>query len=260
MGNRLFKFSNNIGAEWFYTDGREKVFDGDTYTAQAIKFLERERSMVDSAFRIELPLDLQPTPKYVNANGFPVLTIDIMDLSGTIEISGKVKNVRFRPDVRKGIAEFEATGDAGLDIGDMPYQDYGPGCNYEVGEDARECTVDLDLLAVTVAVGDVTYDADARTITGGAGNIGSEDDKFWSWGSVFCTGTGEVMWTFNHVGDVVELLAPFDNTPTGNFVFKPGCDGTLDTCKDKFDNVPEFAGSTLTPHKNPALEGLGEFA
>lgn len=55
-----------------------------------------------------------------------------------------------------------------------------------------------------------------------------------------------------HSGDTVIISRPLPGLEEGEKVFLyPGCDRTLDTCKDKFDNKLNFLGFPWFPGSNP---------
>lgn len=55
----------------------------------------------------------------------------------------------------------------------------------------------------------------------------------------------------DHTGDALTLLTPA-TIPVGTSVAAyPGCDHTLATCRDKFDNAPNYGGQPNIPEKNP---------
>ena len=58
----------------------------------------------------------------------------------------------------------------------------------------------------------------------------------------------------NHVGSVVTLIYKMKGLEDNDSVDAyPGCDGRIETCKDKFDNLINFLGFPFIPEENPAL-------
>ena len=63
----------------------------------------------------------------------------------------------------------------------------------------------------------------------------------------------------NHTGQTIRLQVPFDQDPDNQELWiYPGCDGSPDTCKNKFNNFSHFNGFPFIPTQNPTLWGLGE--
>ena len=62
----------------------------------------------------------------------------------------------------------------------------------------------------------------------------------------------------NHVGDIITLHVPFDSRVAVDSIldFYPGCDGSPDTCKTKFNNYNKFLGMPLIPSSNPVVWGM----
>lgn len=82
------------------------------------------------------------------------------------------------------------------------------------------------------------------------------DDGYFTAGRVIY-GSDE-RWILGHTGDTITLQVPFDSrVQTGTVVgVLPGCDGSPDTCKDKFDNFDNYLGCPYIPSDNPCLYGF----
>lgn len=76
-------------------------------------------------------------------------------------------------------------------------------------------------------------------------------------GGVAEAGTDMRMIT-DHVGSDLTLQVPFDSRVGvgDSMTIYPGCDGSPDTCRDKFDNFGNFLGMPYIPSKNPVIWGL----
>jgi uncharacterized phage protein (TIGR02218 family) len=60
-----------------------------------------------------------------------------------------------------------------------------------------------------------------------------------------------------HKGDTVTLLLPFDNLAVGSELWlHTGCDRTIKTCQEKFNNHINFGGFPYIPTKNPFATGI----
>jgi len=110
-----------------------------------------------------------------------------------------------------------------------------------------ECTLDGDDWKITPTV---TVSADGLTLTAAA--FGAEADGWWCLGSVEVGNYKRMV--VAHVGNDVTLDAVIPGLVTGNAVTAyPGCDGDVTTCRDKYDNVPNFGGAPYIPIDNPTL-------
>lgn len=65
-------------------------------------------------------------------------------------------------------------------------------------------------------------------------------------------------WVLDHTGNTITLQIPFDSRLTSGKIVTalPGCDGSPDTCKDKFNNFEHFMGFPYIPSHNPVLYGF----
>ena len=132
----------------------------------------------------------------------------------------------------------------------VPWQVIQGGCIralYEFG-----CGVSRELFA-TAATG---YSLTGSTITSIA--FGAHPDGWYSNGYVEVPSTGERRFIIGHVGNIIEMDYPlFSLTPGEPINAYAGCDRTLDTCKAKFDNVPNRLGFDWIPRENPYDISLG---
>lgn len=60
-----------------------------------------------------------------------------------------------------------------------------------------------------------------------------------------------------HVGETATLRSPFPVLVVGQALDAyPGCDRLKATCRDKYNNLPNFSGFPEVPQKNPFTEGM----
>jgi uncharacterized phage protein (TIGR02218 family) len=121
-------------------------------------------------------------------------------------------------------------------------------CNHEVFD--GQCGISAINYAVSASV---------NAISGAVytcPEAGYQTDDYYT-GGVAEAGTDMRMIT-DHTGSNLTLQVPFD-TRVGvgdSITIYPGCDGSPDTCRDKFDNFPNFLGMPYIPSKNPVIWGL----
>ena len=96
----------------------------------------------------------------------------------------------------------------------------------------------------------VTVDATGLILT--SVDFGSQEDGYFIYGRIDFGGTYRTI--VNHVGNDVTLFYKFTDLESENSVDAyPGCNGTRETCRDKFDNIVHNLGFTDIPQENPAL-------
>lgn len=124
---------------------------------------------------------------------------------------------------------------------------YTPDCSADLGD--SRCTKDISGLAesgtVTATGGNRYFTDSART----------EADNYWKCGVVTWTSganSGRKMEVSSFASGVFTLfLALPDNIEIGDtFTVTPGCDKTLATCRDVFNNVANFRGFPHLPGEN----------
>jgi uncharacterized phage protein (TIGR02218 family) len=79
-------------------------------------------------------------------------------------------------------------------------------------------------------------------------SVGGNPDDWFRGGSITRNLDAESNLIVSQVGAVLELSAPFRDLQQGNSVtLHAGCNHTIETCRDKFDNVDNFVGDHLIP-------------
>lgn len=122
-------------------------------------------------------------------------------------------------------------------VGDV----YSRGCRWRLLGDA-DCTVNLTPLTQSSTVGVVV--TSRRRFTSGA----TAADGYFELGSLTFTsglnsGLSFEVGTSLATGEIELLLpTPFDIVAGDGFSVSPGCDRTIGTCKDKFNNLANFGG------------------
>ncbi len=69
---------------------------------------------------------------------------------------------------------------------------------------------------------------------------------------------GEMRMITNHTGNSIRIHFPFSTLPKvgDKVILYPGCDRTVNTCKNKFNNFNNFTGFPYIPSKNPTIWGV----
>lgn len=129
-----------------------------------------------------------------------------------------------------------------------------PGCRARLGDD--RCGVDVPALTVTGTITNVS----GRRILGDTSR--AEATNYWRGGKITmtsgdCDGLAMEVKSFAvETGVGVLRLAlpfPFDVAVGDGYSLEPGCDYTIETCNDTFDNVLNFRGEPHIPGMRKAL-------
>lgn len=105
----------------------------------------------------------------------------------------------------------------------------------------------------------LTYDFETvvTNVSGGTvtlASIGIAPDDWFRAGEIVRNVDGERRTIVKQTGAVLTLASPFRTLANGNGVtLYAGCDHTLETCADKFNNAINFGGHPTVPGSNPFL-------
>lgn len=124
------------------------------------------------------------------------------------------------------------------------YDDHGTwGCRVDEFSYRRSCQVD------SISGSDVTF-----SFTDGGGAVAIDYFK----GGKVNFGTDIRLVTGHDVANVLSLHVPFDSTfETGSeFTVSPGCDGSPDTCINRYNNLLNFTAMPYIPSRNVVIWGF----
>lgn len=146
---------------------------------------------------------------------------------------------------------------------------YGPVCRAQLGSSVSDagtcrwlCNVDLDLYTQS---GEVAASPNAVTITPAAGLIdmsasppeaagaGYFDNGLITFTSGELDGRSFEIKTGDASSLTLFLPLPVEPEAGDEFTITPGCNHTVDDCKDKFDNIVNFRGEPFIPGPNVVL-------
>lgn len=241
------------GEHWYYTSGDVPVtYSGVEYTPAT---LQRSQTNYNSNLEI-VTMEIKATYltdavlEYISINPMEILWISVMKLhreQDPLEVDiifiGQIKTVSF-----KGIqAKINCVGFEYFLKQIIPRWRYQLTCNHTLFN--TECSLVKDDYKVDAVI---TLD-DTKTIVSSAS---FEDSEF---GDGYFTG-GEIAFEdeyrtiVNHEGEDLTLIYNMKTLVSGsNVSVYPGCDGRLETCRDKFDNIENSLGFPFIPTVNPAL-------
>jgi uncharacterized phage protein (TIGR02218 family) len=232
----LYHFWRDGGEHWRYTDGDIPVtFDGSQ--------LEVTTMSIKAAY-VE-----NPVLEFIATNPVEILWISAMKLhrdqaplEASVIFLGQIKGVSF-----KGIsANVNCVGFEHFLKQTVPRWRYQPTCNHIVFD--SKCTLVAADYKITAAV---TLDSTKTKLT--SATFDAQEDGYFTGGGKVVFGD-ETRTVTDHTGAVLTLMYKFKELEDNDSVDAyPGCDGKIETCKDKFDNILNHLGFSHIPVENPAL-------
>lgn len=247
----LYHFWRDGGEHWRYTSGDVTVsYDGHDYTPATL-----ERSLVTYNSQLEVTeLEIQagyvenPVLEFISVNPVEILWVSVMKLhrdQDPIEVDvvflGQIRNVPFKG----ASANIQCVGFEHFLRQTVPSWRYQLTCNHLIFD--SKCTLlEADYKLTTT----VTLDSTKTQLTDAA--FSGEADGYYTGGKVVFG--VEPRTIVAHVGSVVTLMYKFKELEDNDSIDAyPGCDGRIETCRDKFGNVVNHLGFSFIPVENPAL-------
>lgn len=267
----LFRFYDNDDLNERYTSGDVAVsYGGHTWEPAS---LERTNMEYDSQLEVS---KLTITMDYINPSisdfiannpADPVwvevfkLHRDMSNQTADVVFSGQIQEVTLKGTSAQAIvAGFEMF----LNRPACPNR-FQRQCNHVLFDDG--CGLDpADYLSYNYKITDVS--ADERTIelssyngvSWVAGFKETSDDSYYMLGYFTCTDLGEsrMIVDADDSAGLITIRYKFNGTVAVNqrgYLY-PGCDGNIETCRDRFNNVENFLGFPYIPTDNPAARYL----
>lgn len=247
----LYHIWQDGGSHWRYTDGDISVtFDGDVYSPAT---LSRTGSKYDTQLEVtSLTINASyvetPILEFIAINPIELLWLSVSKLhreqsplEADVVFIGQIKSASFQG----AAAALTCVGFEHFLQMSVPRWRYQLTCNHILFD--AKCSL-LETSYKTTAT--VTLDA-TKTILTSATFSGQADNYFTGGKLVFGSEKRTIV---DHTGSNVKLMykmkALEDNDSVDAY---PGCDGNVDTCKDKFNNIINFLGFPFIPQENPAM-------
>lgn len=238
----------DVGVEWTYTDSYQfEDFQGKTYTPtlMSVGKVEDNKQEEKQNLEIKLPVSNPFVQSYLKrfvGGQTDVWLYKKVGEETTIVYIGRVANIK--PE------ENEATiiiGSLASEVtrpsGNLPLQLH---CTNFLYDD--RCGLNPDDFKVEGLI------ATASGVTLTASEFATEADGYFT-GGLLIVNNERTMIEY-HVGDTIKVFLPLSFNPTGlSFVAYAGCDRSLDTCQNKFNNILNYFGAPYTPKENPFEKG-----
>lgn len=238
-------------ASWYYTNSDAAVeFGGQTYLPATLSrgSLEYNSTLDVSTMKVQFAGIAEPVAHYIAQNPIDIVWVEIKRLfrgmeepaAGVIFI-GQIKTVPL-----KGLtAEAECTGFEHYLKMPVPIFRYQLTCNHKVF-DARCALLKIDYKVSAV----ISLSANGIVLT--AEEFDAYDAGYFAAG--FVEYGSESRMIAAHSGNSVTLAYRMLHLENGETVdVYPGCNGRIETCRDKYDNIIHFLGFPFIPDENPAL-------
>lgn len=236
---------------WYLTSSDAGVvYDEQTYQPATLSrgSLEYNSELDVSTMRVQLAGIAEPVARYIAQNPIDIVWIEIRRLfrgmetpAAAVVFIGQIKTVIF-----KGLsAEAECTGFEHYLKMPVPIYRYQITCNHRVFD--ASCGLNKDDYKVAALI---ALDASKTILT--AEDLGLYGSGYFTGG--FVEYGDEKRAVIKHVGNSITMayrMLLLEDGKTVNVL--PGCNGRIDTCRDKYDNIEHFLGFPYIPDENPAL-------
>jgi uncharacterized phage protein (TIGR02218 family) len=246
---RIWRMSGE--EEWTYTSADSAVVYGEkTYAPAAISrgAVAYDQSLDTSSLDITLDRVSDPAVRFVASHPVEPIWVQVLrvhrdqsPMEAVVVFAGLIVSVG----LSGAAANIQCAGlDKALDQ-QIPTFRIQTGCN-ATPFDAK-CALDPDDYVITGVTATVSADGLVLTATGFA----EYADGYFTLGHISINGHRRMI--VEHTGQSIRLRYPVPGMASGDaFSAWPGCDGTIETCRDKFNNVINFRGYPDLPTDNPS--------
>jgi uncharacterized phage protein (TIGR02218 family) len=243
----------STSATWRYTSADQDItLGGNVYTAIALKRvgdIETAQAIERSGIQLEFPKDNVLALQIFLNQSDEIITVTVFRFHADVPTDystywkGRVTGAdKKRSPGGSIIVSCESIFSSLQRIGIR--ERYTKICGVSIY--STKCGVDKALFATAGTVGSIS-DEILLTIAAASG----EDDGYFTAG-LAKFGTGTYRWILYHVGSTIKISRPvYGLAVTDSVTLYPGCDLLLDTCINKFNNLPNFRGWPWIPDRCP---------
>ena len=241
------------GQNFAYTSFEESVtLSGVVYLPIQISRnkIRKNQDLTTAPITVTVPYDLDivrlfssfPPSEPIRATVF-ARQVNDPDQQVVVQWEGRIANVMIRNNFRAEIRCDPITTSLRMNNLRLKFQSQCPYTLY-----ANGCRAPLNSFLLST------------TLSSSSGNIISSPnfamrpDGYYSGGFIVITLNNNNYRRFilNHVQNNITLDFPIPATSAGQAIqVYPGCDHTVDTCRDKFSNLDNYGGEPYIPEKNP---------
>jgi len=252
----LYHIWRDGGVDWRYTDGDVAVtYDGHEYTPATLErgSVSYENKLEVTTMTIKAAYVENPILDFIASNPVEILWVSVMKLhrddltNADVVFIGQIKNVAFQGST----ASITCVGFEHFLKKTIPTWRYQLTCNHNVFDSKCQLSaaafrittsINLDSTKVQLTSSDFLQDAFLNDV----------DDGYWTGGEILFGDESRSI--VSHTGSTITLMYKMKELEdTDTITATPGCDGRVETCFDKYDNVINFLGFPFIPVENPAL-------
>jgi len=247
------------GICWPYTSGdMSHVFQGITYSPQTISrgAFERDEDTASSKLKVRLDRTLKVCAQFINGSTPSPVTLTIYrmhrnDPDFIVLFKGRVSNAELESeeitlDCQSPLGSAEKSIPRHIIMRTCPHVLYGPRCaldpaNYAYTGSIYSIVNNIVTVDTIPNLGADYFNAGVLVHNGTGFKAFIQDHRNWVGGQEFTLlQTPPSYWT---VSDAMTAYV--------------GCDRKHTTCRDKFDNIPNFGGFPLHPERDPFVDLTG---
>lgn len=238
------------GEHWRYNNGDKLVtYDGDDYPPGLIErgSVTYDNKLDVTSMTIKADYVNEEVFDYIASNPVEILWVSVLKLhsddltEGDVVFIGQIKNVSFQGQM----ASVTCVGFEHFLKKTIPTWRYQLTCNHKVFDGNCQLTAASYLTTTTIVL-------DSSGINLVSADFGAESDGYFIGGEVLFGDESRTV--VGHEGNTITLMYKMKELVTASSVdVYPGCDGRVETCRDKYSNVINFLGFPFIPVENPAL-------
>lgn len=252
----LYRFSRR-GTCWLYTSAdRDVVYNGDTYLARVIArgAINRNDEAAASDLNVRIDRALALADEFLVSDDVAPVRFTLYRLHRSdSEVVVPFRGIVASHEVRLEELEITIQAPLGKDEVQVPRETIMRTCPHALY--GRQCRVDRDAFSWSTTIRSLRSDPRRYELTSDGGN----PDDWFAAGLLLDDLSGNYQFIIEHDGNDVVLLQPMQELVADRVVtLYPGCDKTVETCRDKFSNVPNFGGYPRHPERNPFVQLPGE--
>jgi len=251
----LFKIWNNAEDTYYYYTSADVTitYDGNDYLPASIESgrIKKDNTLQVTNLEIKIGYTYQTLVDYLSQVPSELIWVEVMrvhreqsPIETYTKFIGQVQKVSY-----KGVqAIVTVVGFEYFLKMKIPKFRYQKACNHDLFDE--NCGLNAADYKVTAVLSDVSSDGLELT-SSTLDSSSSYGDGYFTHGWVEF---GNYKATIrDHVGAVIYLKHAIPYLAASDTVYVyPGCDGAIDTCLDKFDNLPFFFGFPYIQDENPA--------
>lgn len=250
----LFKFERADKC-WLYTSADEDtVYQSETYLARTISRgpFERNDEAASSELTIHLDRALAIVAQFEDGSSPEPVQVTVYrlhrpDAEAIVVFKGRIANASIEVEeivmvAQSPLGKEEKQIPRELMLRTCPHELYGERCRVVAAAFSAAATIQ------SVGVGGV---ANKYTLNAGHGKASG----YFTAGVLVKDSTGQRSFvTLHELTNNIWLIAKMPGlVATDAVTLYAGCDRTVETCRDKFNNVPEFGGLPRLPERNPFI-------